>query len=137
MSRPVLTLPLVLATLLAAAPSAAPSAATASPTPLAVDGPNGCAAIDRAADGTTRTDEDHMLFDFAELRAIEYFCEFQPPFDPAPADGEVQLRTGYCMEPGPFLYPGVFTLIDLGDGRLQLDSSDASDPTYLTLCPQG
>lgn len=130
MSRPFLALPLLLATATASLPAAADS-------PLAIEGPRGCAAIEFGADGTASADEDHMVFDFTELRSIEYFCEFHPPFNPDPADGEVQLRTGYCMEPGPFLYPGVYTLLDLGDGRLQLDSSDATDPTFLTRCQSG
>jgi len=79
-------------------------------------------------------DEEHMIFDFAVLEAIEYHCAFEPAFDPDLEDGDIQIRICYCMEPGPFLTPGVFTLMDRGDGMAQLDSSLSDDPILLDIC---
>ena len=111
--------------------STAPAAAQ-----LMVSGPLGCGLVAGLADGAVfqALDEEHMIFDFAVLEAIEYHCAFEPAFDPSLEDGEIQTRIGYCMEPGPFITPGVFTLLDRGDGTAQLDSSDWDDPILLDIC---
>ncbi len=111
-------------------------------TPLAaqvmVDGPRGCGLVAGLSDGAIfhALDEDHMIFDFWSLEAIEYHCAFEPAFDPYLEDGEIQTRIGYCMEPGPFIIPGVFTLMDRGDGMAQLDASFLDEPILLEICPQ-
>jgi parvulin-like peptidyl-prolyl isomerase len=114
-----------------AAGSVAPAAAQ-----VMVNGPQGCDLVTGLADGAVfhALDEEHMIFDFAVLEAIEYHCAFEPAFSPYLEDGEIQTRIGYCMEPGPFLTPGVFTLMDRGDGMAQLDSSFSDDPILLDIC---
>jgi hypothetical protein len=102
---------------------------------LAVNGPEGCALIAGASDGAVfmALDEDHLIFDGASLEGVEWHCGFEAAF--GPADDTVQIRAGYCMEPGPFVTPGVFTLFDRGDGTAQLDGSDWDMPLILDICP--
>lgn len=101
-----------------------------------VNGPQGCALVAGLdSDAVFQAiDEDHMVFHFHGLEAIEYRCAFEPAFDPYWEEGEVQTRIGYCMEPGPYVTPGVFTLMDRGDGTMQLDMSFAQDPVVLDIC---
>lgn len=102
-----------------------------------VNGPQGCALVAGQTDGGVFhvLDEEHMIFDFAVLEAIEYHCAFEPAFDMYLEDGEIQTRIGYCMEPGPYVTPGVFTLMDRGDGTAQLDMSFWEEPILLDICP--
>ena len=60
-------------------------------------------AIDRAEMGSTLTAEG--------MSEIEYFCEFATPLDPI-QDGadQFQTRMGYCMEPGPLVFPEVWVI---------------------------
>ena len=101
-----------------------------------VNGPKGCAFLDGFDDhGPVYTvDEDHLVLTADSLDGIEWHCGFASPFDPVAAVGDVQIRAGYCMEPGPFVDPGVFTLFDRGDGTVQLDASGWNDPLILQIC---
>ena len=103
-----------------------------------VNGPLGCALVAGLSDGGVfhAIDEEHMVFDFAVLEAIEYHCAFEPAFDFGGEEGEIQTRIGYCMEPGPFVTPGVFTLMVRGDGMAQLDASFSDEPILLDICAQ-
>ncbi len=101
-----------------------------------VNGPLGCGLVaGLAGDAVYQAiDEEHMVFDFYGIEAIEYHCAFEPAFDIYWEVGEIQTRIGYCMEPGPYITPGVFTLMDRGDGRMQFDSSLSEDPILLDIC---
>ena len=101
-----------------------------------VNGPRGCALVaGLAGDAVYQAiDEEHMVFDFHGLEAIEYNCTFEPAFDPYFEEGEIQTRIGYCMEPGPVIDPGVFTLMDRGDGTMQLDASFSREPVLFEVC---
>ncbi len=103
-----------------------------------VNGPLGCSLVAGLSDGGVfhAIDDEHMVFDFSVLEAIEYHCAFEPAFDPYLEDGAVQTRIGYCMEPGPFITPGVFTLMVRGDGMAQLDASFSDEPILLDICAQ-
>tara|TARA_R100000322_G_scaffold21648_5_gene14397 strand:- start:4224 stop:4616 length:393 start_codon:yes stop_codon:yes gene_type:complete len=111
-----------------------PVAATAN---AFVNGPRGCDFLDGFDDyGPLYTvDEDHLVLSQLGLEGIEWNCTFNEPFEPYLEDGEIEIRTGYCMEPGPFITPAVFTLLERGDGTVQLDASDWSDPLILDICP--
>ncbi|QQA43351.1 hypothetical protein [Pelagovum pacificum] len=69
---------------------------------------------------------------------IEYGCTFEEPVEFVWHD-EPQVRTGYCMEPGPFIHPTVFVL-GLWPGeedRAYLWQSDASgrgEPHVFYVC---
>ena len=101
-----------------------------------VNGPQGCGLVSGLTGEAIyqAIDDSHMVFDFFGLEAIEYHCAFEPAFDPYLDDGEIQTRIGYCMEPGPYVTPGVFTLMDRGDGTAQLDASFWEDPILLDIC---
>jgi hypothetical protein len=101
-----------------------------------VNGPQGCALVaGLTGDAVFQAiDEEHMVFDFYGLNAIEYHCAFEPAFDLYWEDGGIQTRIGYCMEPGPFITPGVFTLMDRGDGTAQLDATFSDEPILLDIC---
>ncbi len=109
-----------------------------------VHGPKGCDFIDEWV-GEEETafpiftiDEVHTVVMPDSLQAIEWFCGFEPRFDPYMETGEIQVRPGYCNEPG-FIYPGVFTLMEMGD-QVQMNGSNwGDDPLILELClpPRG
>ena len=101
-----------------------------------VNGPRGCDFIEGFDDlGPIYTvDEEHLVLSQQGLVGIEWHCDFAAPFDLFPEDGEIQIRAGYCMEPGPFVDPGVFTLLEMGDGTVQMDGSDWDQPLILQIC---
>ena len=101
-----------------------------------VAGPRGCELVAGLSDGAVlhALDEDHLIFDGAGLEGIEWHCAFEPPFDTAAQTGEIQIRTGYCEEPGPIIYPQVFTLLNRGDGTAQLDATTWGEALLLDIC---
>lgn len=101
-----------------------------------VNGPKGCGFLDGFdAYGPIYTvDEDHLVMTGESLEGIEWFCAFERPFDTDLEEGEIEVRAGYCMEPGPDVTPQVFTLLEMGDGTMQLASSDWEEPLSLTIC---
>lgn len=102
-----------------------------------VTGPKACALLAEAEPGNpfSAIDDEHMVFDLEVIETIEYHCAFTPAFAPPGDLTELQTRVGYCMEPGPLVMPGVFTLFDRGDGTAQLDGSDWDEPLILSICP--
>ncbi len=112
---------------------ALPAAASAN---AFVNGPRGCGFLDGFDDyGPIFTvDEDHLVLSQQGLVGIEWNCDFDTPFDPYLEEGEIQIRMGYCMEPGPFVDPGVFTLMEMGDGTVQMDGSNWDQPLILQIC---
>ncbi|MEC7763304.1 MAG: hypothetical protein VX874_15485 [Pseudomonadota bacterium] len=104
-----------------------------------VNGPRGCDFLDGFDDyGPLYTvDEEHLVLSEQGLEGIEWHCAFDAPFDPYLEEGEIEIRTGYCMEPGPFVDPGVFTLMELGDGTVQMDGSAWDEPLILQVCTRG
>ena len=113
--------------------------ATAAAAQSYVAGPRGCDFIDGyGPTGPHYTvDDDHFVMTDTSLETIEYFCEFERPFGYLFGAAEVKIRAGYCMEPGPFIEPGVFTLHSRGDGTVRLDFSGWSDPLVLVDCAAG
>jgi hypothetical protein len=101
-----------------------------------IAGPKGCALVAGLSDGGIfhALDEDHLIFDGTVLEGIEWHCAFEPAFAPVGRNGDIQIRAGYCMEPGPIVDPQVFSLFDRGDGTAQLDATIWTDPLILEIC---
>lgn len=101
-----------------------------------VSGPRGCDFIEGfdALGPIYTVDEEHLVLTAQSLEGIEWFCAFEPAFDPYLETGEIAVRAGYCMEPGPFIDPAVFTLLERGDGTVQLDASTWTEPLILEIC---
>lgn len=102
-----------------------------------VNGPRGCDLVAGLSDGGAFhvIDDEHLVFDGTVLEGVEWHCTFEPAFAPVSRSGDIQIRTGYCMEPGPIIEPQVFTLLDLGDGTAQLDATTWTEALILEICP--
>lgn len=101
-----------------------------------VNGPKGCdflAGFDSYGP-IFDVDDDHLVLWAGGLEGIEWYCGFAEPFDMYLEEGEIEIRTGYCLEPGPFVEPGVFTLLEMGDGTVQLAASMWDEPLVLDIC---
>jgi hypothetical protein len=76
------------------------------------------------------TQEMGMRLDPTGMWTIEYTCEWQGAVDfDSP---EVQLRLGYCSEPGA-LYPGVFAVVRDGDA-VHVYQGDEGEPQVFLAC---
>lgn len=77
-----------------------------------VDDPAACAGLDLSSESAAfdARGEDNMILFPEGMEAIEYYCEFDSPVILGDGAPDMQVRPGYCMEPGPFVYPEVFVI---------------------------
>ncbi|SLN67721.1 hypothetical protein [Roseisalinus antarcticus] len=82
--------------------------------PVLVDDPAACALYDANAPGAMMTlqGEDRTVLTPDGMSAIEWYCEFETPVELDWADDALAIRPGYCMEPGPGVFPDVFVIAD-------------------------
>ncbi|EAR50036.1 hypothetical protein OG2516_08356 [Oceanicola granulosus HTCC2516] len=75
------------------------------------------------------------------MAAIEWTCEYDAPIEFDWRQGAaMQIRPGYCMEPGPFVYPTVFVFGMFPDQTdrvyvWQTDPGGTGEPHVFHVCP--
>ncbi len=103
----------------------------------------GCEAADPVSDSylTELMGDDRTVLHASGMFAIEWTCEFAEPIDLQWEDGELQTRAGFCMEPGPYIYPTVF-VVGLFAGEpdrayvWEQGAEPAGEATQFFLCPE-
>lgn len=79
--------------------------------------------------------ETGMRLDASAMWTVEYTCEWDGAVDFTRSD--VQLRLGYCSEPGP-LFPTVFAFQAgaEGDGTLWVHEGNSGEPQRVFTCAE-
>ena len=79
---------------------------------LYADSKAGCSVILASEDGILDyAAEGGLVLDASGYQSIEYHCSFEPKIDFKASGDQITTHMGYCMEPGPYITPQLFSVM--------------------------